>query len=346
MKTTATLIVTLFCLLLAFTNCSQRHEDSTGLVLIEGKINPNIVKDHIVYLYQNKDSIKLLFAEKTLTDSVIIDQNGNYKFTLKNLVKPGFIDLGTKEMLLGANYFVSPNDHIKLNYGGTELPAKLEVSYENLGRYNYFLQQFYDSFYYKPDVKKFYYIVSNFMYAPDYAEYINKRRLQQINYYKKYFENDKIDSTFKFYFESEIDYTWANDKLWFLWKKRIRKEVKPVDTSYFDFIKVIQHNNTASLICPNYSRFINLYVRELYDNRMYSFSPDFISSIEKGKIAIEKYTGLELKMALFNILKSEINSFDIQSRVKATDPIIRKLVDLSIEATHDSSYFHYTYSNP
>lgn len=336
----------LFSMIITLGSCNRSHENSSGDVIIEGKIDPKTVREGIIYFYRNQDSLKLLFAEKTMTDSIVIDKDGNFKLTLKNWAKPGFFDLGTKDMVFASNYFLSPGEHLKLNYKGDELPPELIVSKEDIGKYNYFLRAFNDTFYHSPEVKKFYYIASNFMFAPDYAEYVNKRRLEQIDFFKKYFKNETIDSTFKFYFESEIDYTWANDKLYFLWKKRIRKEVKPIDTNYFDFMRVVRYNDPALLISPNYTRFVMLYIREIYQQRNFNDIQDFSASVERINIAREKFTGLELKIALYNILRDEITAFDKETRNRQTDPVIRRVVDMAIAATHDSSYFHYTYSNP
>ena len=323
-------------------SCTGPKDDSSREVIVEGRIAPILVRNKKIYFYRAKDSLNLFFAKKTITDSVNIDKDGNFKFIISDWTKPGFFDLGMKDVIFAANYFLQPGDKINLVFEGNELPPKLHVSKE-IGKYNYFLQVFYDSFYRSPEVKKFYYVISNFMFAPDYADYINKRRIEQLAYFNNYFKNESVDSIFRFYFESELNYNWANDKLYFLWKKRIRKEVRAVDTSYFDFLKIVPSDNPAALNCPGYTRFINLYIRELYQEKFFAPSKDFSVSIEKCKLALEKLKGLDLKIALCNILMDEMTNADNEKRVIRNDAVINTLLDMALRSTGDSSYYYFVF---
>ena len=264
--------------------CNPFSKNSSRIAIIEGKINPSFITKHVIYFYQYTDSLSLFFCEKKPTDSCEIKPDGSFKLEIKQWNQSGFFDLGSKDMIFARNFFLQPGDHLNLVFEGNEMPPKLSYS-GKIGKYNLFLQTFSDTFYRNPSVKETYYKTSNYLLAPDYSVYINNRREEQINFFKKYFREEEMDTVFKFYFENETNYNWANDKLYFLWKKRIRKEVVPVDSSYFDFLKIVSVDNSKALICPAYTRFINLYIRELLDEKTSVTTDGIDPSFERFELA-------------------------------------------------------------
>ena len=325
-------------------SCKRSDRDSSRITIIEGKIKPSFLKKHIIYFYRYTDSLGLYFCEKTLTDSCELKPDGSFKFEITNWNQSGFFDLGTSEMVFARNYFLQPADHLNLLFEGNELPGTLNLS-ARIGKYNLFLQTFSDTFYRSVHIKETYYKTSNYMLAPDYSIYINNRRNEQIAFYKNYFKEEEIDSVFNFYFENETDYNWANDKLYFLWKKRMRKEVVPVDSNYFDFLKIVKVDNAPALICPGYTRFINLYIRELLDEKTPTAAQNFNPSIERFNLAKSKLKGAGLRIAFLNFLRDEINSVDAIEGNTAHEAVLNEMLTIAYTSTNDSSFYYFARSN-
>ncbi len=333
----------LIILFLSIISCNNHHENTTRIAIIEGKINPSLTKKHTIYFYQYTDSLSLFFCEKKATDSCELKPDGSFKLEILNWNKSGFFDLGTIDMVFARNYFLQTDDHLNLIFEGNEMPPKLNLS-GRVGKYNLFLQTFNDTFYRSIHVKEMYYKTSNYMLAPDYAVYINNRKNNQFNFYKEYFKNEETDSVFKFYFENETNYNWANDKLYFLWKKRIRKEVVPGDSGYFDFLKIVKVDCAPALICPAYTRFINLYINELLDEEISLSDEKKIPAIERCNLAKQKLKGAGLQIAFYNFLRDELNGVDAIAGNTKHDSVVNEMLKIAITSTNDSSYYRFAKS--
>ncbi|MDP1727793.1 MAG: hypothetical protein Q8M15_13495 [Bacteroidota bacterium] len=338
-----------FSFLFIINSCGNNPKSSSRMAIVEGQINPVFTKGKYIYFYQFTDSLSLFFYEKKATDSCILNPDGSFKIEIANWPKSGFFDLGTRELVFARNYFLEPGDHLKLIFDGNEMPLKLNT-YKGIGKYNNFLQVFNDTFYRSPVVKRNYFVISNYMLAPDYAVYIGKRKKEQFDFYKNYFRNQEIDSTFQTYFEKETEYNWANDKTYFLWKKRTRHEEVPLDTSYFDFLQVISTDDPKALICPGYTRFIELYINELYQleiqKKIFKLSLALQPSLEKSFLAKKHLQGTGLKIAFYQILRDEIYSVDahLTKNRKMHFAFIDSLTNIAYEATKDSAILQYVNS--
>ncbi len=156
--------------------------------------------------------------------------------------------------------------------------------------------------------------------------------------------------TFKYYFEKETDYNWANDKTYFLWKKRTRHEEVPLDTSYFDFLQVIRTDDPKALICPGYTRFIELYINELYqqeiEKKIFKLTLALKPSLEKSALAKKYLQGTGLKIAFYQILRDELHSVDaaLTENKKIHLAFIDSLAHIAFEATQDSAILNYVNS--
>ena len=332
----------LFLFFLFAISCNTSPEYSSQGAIVAGRIDPSLCKNKMIYFYQYTDSISLFFCEKKSTDSCVIDAEGRFRIEVENGLKSGFFDLGTKDFIFAKNFFLEPGDQIKLIFDGKEMPVRLHT-YKDIGKYNKFLQIFYDTFYREPKTKRNYFVISNYMLAPDYSVYINKRRNEQIAFYKKYFKGANPDTSFKYYFENETDYNWANDKVYFLWKKRTRNEFVPLDTSYFDFLKVINNDNPKALICPGYTRFINLFLTELYQEEIFNLPPGYPQSLEKCLMAKKYYIGTGRKIAYYSILNDELSGINASSAKvnREHDLFVDSLTRIAFEATADSNFFKF-----
>lgn len=325
-------------------SCNLFHKGSSSVAKIEGKIAPHLNRNKVIYFYRYTDSLSLFLCKKVATDSCIMNPDGSFKLEIKNWDKPGFFNLGTNEYEIARHYFLSPGDHINLYYEGNEMPLKLST-YQNIGEYNKFLQIYADTFYREPATKRTYFVISNFLMAPDYANYINERRQKQLAFYQNYFEGKEIDSTFKYYFEKETDFNWANDKTYFLWKKRTRQEFKPVDTSYFDFLQVINSDDPKALIAPAYPRFIELYLNELYQEVIFNIPINTPQAWEKCVLANQYLTGTGRKIAFHQILRDETSGVGLN--ILQRDPKERTLLDsmitFAVKSTSDSAFYNYRF---
>jgi len=331
-----------FSFFLILVSCNAFHKDSSNRATITGKITPHLNRNKVVYFYRYTDSLSLFFAEKKATDSCTMNPDGSFKLEISNWNQAGFFDLGTSEYSFAKHYFLSPGDDIKLFFIGEEMPMKLST-YQDIGEYNKFLQLFHDTFFREPAAKRNYFVISNFMLAPNYAGYINDRRNKQLAFYGHYFKDQEVDSTFAFYFTNETKYNWANDKTYFLWKKRTRNEFVPLDTSYFDFLAELNTDEPKALICPAYPRYINLLINELYQQVMFTLPENHAQPIVKGNLANQYLNGLGRKIAYHQILRDETTGINIkllETEVRQRN-LVDTLVKMAITHTGDKSFATY-----
>ncbi len=335
----------IFSFFFIISSCNNLYKFSSQKVTIEGEIDPSFTNNNTIYFYQYTDSLSLYFNEKTATDSCILQSDGSFKIEISNWPKSGFFDLGTKELVFARNFFLEPGDHLILNFKGKEMPLSL-TNYDEIGKYNQFLQIFNDTFYREPTTKRNYFVISNYMLAPDYAVFIDKRKDKQFIFYNNYFKNKKIDSTFQYYFEHETNYNWANDKIYFLWKKRIRMEEVPLDTGYFDFLNIVNNDDAKALNCQGYSRFIELYLKELYQEEIFSLPKGTPQNLEKCYLAKKHLQGLGKKIAYYNILRDEMRSIDanVEGNYEHHLIFVDSLAKIAYNATNDASFLQYAKS--
>ena len=139
----------IFSFFFIISSCNNLYKFSSQKVTIEGEIDPSFTNNNTIYFYQYTDSLSLYFNEKTATDSCILQSDGSFKIEISNWPKSGFFDLGTKELVFARNFFLEPGDHLILNFKGKEMPLSL-TNYDEIGKYNQFLQIFNDTFYREP----------------------------------------------------------------------------------------------------------------------------------------------------------------------------------------------------
>ena len=281
-------------------------QNTERITRVDGRIDYRISNRGWIYFRIDSPCIERYF-KSPIKDSALVSENGTFSFFFQSHSHPVFFDITNKRDFIAHHYYLSPGDHLRLDFEGKEIPVSL-ASFKDCGRYNSFLQEFIDSFYRNKEVKQFYYISSNYLMAPEFSRYINQRRQEQIHFFKKYFDEPAADSVFIRYFLAELNYQWASDKLNFLWKKRLRKEWVPVDSSYFDFLQLRGNSSGENLICPTYGRFIALLMREWYQQQNEFPGSGKISDMEKCKLAELAFTGLDLEMAYLSILQDRFEN--------------------------------------
>ena len=333
-----------FFLLLFLTSCDFRNKEVT---FVSGTIIHHIPTGQkpYVYLYRSPDTIDILHLNKILTDSFPLDQEGQYHFKITNWHKPAFFDLKLNDQTIAHNYFLIPAEKIRLDFDVSETPARL-LSHEFAGKYNRFLQEYSDTFYRNAAVKQFYYVGSNFLLAPEYAKYLDARRQQELDFAKEMLSNPESDSIFKIYLQSEIDYQWANDKTAFLWKKWVRNEEVPLDSSYYNFLTELKIDNPAAIVSPAYIRFLQLYIREIYRQLPIAVQRTNDPVKLKCEIAKQRTSGLAYKVALYHILTEELSNATSLGTVDATKlQKVYELADWMSHITGDDAYIRYVQLN-
>lgn len=310
----------------------QKNESTT----VSGRLIHVPGTTRTVYIYRHREPITFWETDKILFDSCKLLADGSYTFNMSLKNQPVFVDIGIADLVFAHNIFIQPRQNLILDYDLAERPPSL-LSVATAGIHNRFIQAFSDSFYRKPEVKEYYYVKSNFLLAPDYANYIDKRHKEQKAFLKNHFKDVATDSVFKAYIEAEIDYQWASDKTAFLWKKWIRNEEVPLDSSYFNFLKEIMIDNPEAIISPAYIRFLGLFIRELHRQKPLAEQVNQPNSLLKCKIACEHLRGMALKIALYNILKEE------QENAKSIggnhSQLLPQLQNFAYSVSNDSAFF-------
>ncbi|MFA6261047.1 MAG: hypothetical protein WC760_06245 [Bacteroidia bacterium] len=331
-------VVTLsFCWL--FNACQMESNPS---MVIEGRlVNRNNTGYKWVFLYRYADPISLAHLSKLKVDSTPVTEEGTFRFKLKEPLKSDFIDLGNESYIFAKNIFITRGERLKLIFDVSKDPPEI-MNRDIIGKYNQMLQDFSDTFYRDPVVKQYYYVGSNFLLAPAYATYIDKRREAQLKFAKNLLNDPETDTVFKTFLQSEINYQWANDKIAFLWKKWVRNEEVPLKADYYNFLHELPLNNPPALISPAYFRFLELYIRELHRQLPIGIQMAQPAVKLKCDLAREKLTGLAYKVALWQILTEDaatiqsLTGFD-QVQKNKVDQLARHMVEL----TGDSTYLHY-----
>lgn len=331
-------VITLF---LFYTISSCTRSDS-GITTVSGLLIHGVVKPgNKVYFYSDSGGFDFLHPDKTLTDSCEINPDGFYSFKITGWHRAGFFNLGYNHQIIARNYFLQPGEKIQIDLDISESPARL-LSHKKAGKYNQFLQEFSDTFYRNPVVKNYYYISSNFLLAPEFAKYIDDRHLNQQQFAKRILDDPETTPVFKNYLQSEIDYQWANDKTAFLWKKWIRNEEVPLDSSYFNYVKEIRIDNPDALISPAYIRFLQLYIRELYRQLPLEIQSASSAPAMKCQIAAKYTSGIAYKVALYHILSDElsnVSSLGVKDQKKWN--AVLDLASSMVSLTGDSVYLTY-----
>lgn len=326
-----------FCLLL-----NACHLEQNKSMSVEGRlVNRNNTSYTWVYLYRYADSISLTHLTKIKVDSTPVSSNGTFQFKFKEPYQSAFFDLGNESYLFAKNIFITRGENLKLIFDVSADPPQM-LNRDIIGKYNQMLQDFSDSFYRSPAVKQFYYVGSNFLLAPEYAVYIDKRRQDQLKFAQSLLNDPDADTLFKTYLLSEINYQWANDKIAFLWKKWVRNEEVPLNSDYYNFLQELPINNPQALISPAYIRFIEMYIREMHRQLPIELQQAEPSVKLKCDLARQKFEGIAYKVSLWHILMEEVGT--IQSLTgydQSQKDKVELLAHQMVKLTGDSSYLHY-----
>lgn len=288
-----------------FSSC--RSDDDKHQTILNVQLQHKPQRIQRIYIYAYPDSFSVLHTGKVLMDSCDLDDQGIFKLSFSKWHKAGFIDLAISTEPLISNLFLIPGQQLSLEFDCAQTPAVLS-NRNQLDDYNRFLQEFSDTFYRSPGVKDFYYAKSNYLLAPEYANYIDARHQQELDFSHDVLKDTSLDQTFRAFVRHEIDYQWANDKIAFLWKKWIRNEEVPIDSGYYNFLKDIKIDNPDALQSPAYWRFLQLYIREMHRQLPVERQLKEDAAYTKCTIAQQLTSGMALKIALLHILNNELDN--------------------------------------
>jgi hypothetical protein len=293
-------------------SCSDRSESVSDKTVVRGVIERPA--SGYVYFYSYADSGDYFMGITSALDSALPDAKGY--FVLEPEVKQYcYFSLFYDRKDLVTNLVVHENDRLDIDFIGEQRVPKI-VSKGNTSAFNTYLLKFTDEFYHKPAVKKEYYVSSNYMEVGPYAEYTDKRRLAMMDYYSNYFKGEQLDPLFLDYTLLAIKYEFGCDRLMYLWKKRMKGELIFPDSSYLAFVNPEYLSNEDALLSPSYIRFVNLYIKEMYERKLESGeflkvgSTPIIANVEKYKIASSLLNGKVRDVVYYNLAFNELKAMN------------------------------------
>lgn len=293
--------------LIAFLLCSCQSEkkENAETSTIKGHIQ-HPIKDKI-YFSSYKDSFELYQENKTTLDSALLDQNGNFSFSLK-INNPIAFDLESGGKNLGINLFISPGDQLEINYPDTSYTPQINSSTEE-GKFNAFLVNFQYKFFRDPEIKNEYYIGSNYMDGHNFATYNDRRKEEQLKFFSSTFEDDSLKKARSEYAMNTVLYGIGVDRLMYVWKKRMKNQTVVLDSNYFDFETKTFLENRDAMNCPAYIHFLKLYVKDSYERSVErgEIPAEALPQVEKYKLCINLLDKPFSDVVLYNILLSDMH---------------------------------------
>ncbi len=288
--------------------CTTLPDSDRDSTILKG--HGHFAPRQIIYLYAYANPVDKFLATKTIQDSAVVDDKGNYSFSLQ-WNKKDFFDLKTDDIWLANNLYLRHGDKLTIDFD-TKLSPIIDDD-GDAALLNQFLVLFIDTFYNEAHEKNQYYIESNYYSGPQYSGYCDERQNRKLIFYKQYFSGNAPDSDFDTIMQQEIIYQSAVDKLMFAWKKRIKNEEHIIDSAYYNFLIPHFIENENALASPSYIRFINLYIGDIYDRKLangelpQNQSEKFIPAVEKYKLALALLHKPYRDIVMYSILNDDLS---------------------------------------
>ncbi|MDP1727583.1 MAG: hypothetical protein Q8M15_12435 [Bacteroidota bacterium] len=300
----AGICVILFCL--GFGCKSKSDKSDANSVVIKG--HTDFKKGTKLFLFGYTDSTDLFLDNLSAIDTSLVDENGDYYFSLKRSLNT-VCELQTKDSVLVPILYLSPGKEHSINFSSeSDNPGFNTSAIE--GKYNDYFMKLIDTFYKEPEAKQFYYISSNFLESRQFDDYITERREKQLAFFENYFKDVIVDSNFKNFALSQIHYQFGTDKMYWVIKKRMKGVKLKIDSSYYNFLSPSLIQNQKAISCPGYIRFVKFYLKDTYERRvekeLENKLPVTLPAREKYNIAVHDFKGPALKAALYNIIYDDM----------------------------------------
>jgi hypothetical protein len=290
--------------------CSPYEKENPGDTIIKGNIK--FAKNQKMFLSGFADSISSYLDIKTVLDTALIDDLGNYRFSIHSSLA-NIYELRLADSVLITDLYLRPTDKLTFNFNG-KYKDPLILSGADERNYNDFRLKLNRRFYFEPEIHQIYYISSNYMDVKAFDDFMHKRRQQMIAFYEDYFKDRKPDPAFDNYARSEISYQYGIDKLNYLVKKRIKNlDVFPDASYYKDITEKDYLNNAKAIGSPAYYHFLKLYIENLYGEKMAKHEivhqgPGYINPpAEKYKLAIHYLSGSARDIELYIIIVNDMS---------------------------------------
>jgi hypothetical protein len=280
-----------FLLFLPHHSCNTNNRQKENNIIIRGTLrHPG---SDPLYLFSFPDTGAIYRETKEITDTAYFDHDGNYSFSI-SAAMPMTFDIGFKGKTLAVNLFACPGDRLEINFPGNDQLPEIDPG-TPAGKFNKFLVLFLETFYVNPANKQEYYISTNYMDGTEFAKYNERRRSNQYKLFEDYYGGDSVRKEYKNYLVNTIEYGIGVDRLMYVWKKRMKNLPVTVDAkTYFNFETPSYVQNGSAFYCPAYIRFLNLYIKDIYDRKIEQ--GEISADSREGKIpAIGKY-GLAEKL--------------------------------------------------
>ncbi len=298
------LYVLLFCLAVGCKSTSDKIDANS--VVIKGHTDYN--KGTKLFLFGYADSADLFLDNLSAMDTSLVDENGDYYFSLKKSLNT-VCELQTIDSVLIPILYLTPGKELIINFSSENHNPDYNTSSIE-ARYNEYFLKLIDTFYKEPEAKQFYYISSNFLEIEQFDKYITQRRDRQLAFYDDYFENANADSNFKNFAYNQINYQYGTDKMYWVIKKRMKGVKLKIDSAYYNFLTPSFIQNEKAIACPAYIRFLKFYLKNTYERKvekdLENKLPVAIPATEKYNIAVHDFKGLALKAALYNIIYDDM----------------------------------------
>jgi hypothetical protein len=323
MKKKLFILALLLAPVLFLNSCTWQSNEKQGDTIIKGKIR--FASGGDLYLIGYADSIDKILGKKTVLDTAAIGKDGSYRFSIHPKTANEF-ELKLKDTIILTDVYIAPKNKLSINFGNEHTDPV--VSTDNLeGMYNDYRVKLNRKFYFEPEVKQMYYISANYLHVEQFDSFVQVRRKQQLAFFDSYFKGQKPDPEFEKYARSEINYQYGIDKMMFLWKKRIKNvDVFPGPAYYQDISDKAYLENPDALNSPAYYHFLNLYINNIYGERLVKNEIKPIGgepikpAVEKMKIAKQSIKEPYFYIVSDNIIASDISSMELQEfRTKNPD---------------------------
>lgn len=246
--------------------------------VIEGEIKYPASEEVTVTLVDNH-----LNGEKTIYSTpVTIDDQLVGRFLLAfSPEKPILVrfEHGFENMLI----YVVPGERFKITFEADKMLSTIQFTGAGEDNNNY-LAKYYDKF--GKEVDQIYInMEAGHMLTHEFERFINNRRMEKMDFYKKYKASHTFTHDFDEFALGDIIYNWAFDRLRYAELKKWQ-----LTNVYYDFLKEVKIENGALVHSEAHSNFLRFYIEYLYQEQ------------KKKNPSLEEYVGQ------YEIAKSQLQN--------------------------------------
>lgn len=295
-----------FVIFACFAGCNTSSK--SGKIVIEGNAGSGT---RAVYFYTYPDTLQLYSEVKIPIDTASVHENGSFSFKV-NSMHPLVFDLHDEKGQLTANLFMCPGDEIKIQFNKDRRPLIDKTTME--GKFNAYLIEFIDTFYRADRVRNEYYISTNYMNGRAFTDYIEQRKAAQVAFFERRFGGSNLKKEYSEYALNTIKYGIAVDRLMYVWKKRMKSEYVTLDPDFFSFATPQFIENSTAFNCPSYIRFLNLFIKDMYERKVdlgelrNSKSIPLNPALEKYKLAVKLLNRPFRDAVMYQIVHNELSN--------------------------------------